>query len=57
MQSFNFVHGTLVLMHNTAIEKVLNHKMRPRYIGPLVVITRNKGGTYIVCKLDSVVYD
>ncbi len=44
-------------MCNTAIEKVLNCKMRARYIGPLVVVARNKGGAYIVCELDGVVYN
>jgi hypothetical protein len=39
-------------MRNTQIEKALNHKMRPRYLGPLIVITRNFGGTYVLCELD-----
>ena len=26
--------------------------MRPRYLGPLVVISRNCGGAYILCELD-----
>ena len=30
--------------------------MRPRYLGPLVVVSRNKGGAYIVCKLDGALY-
>ncbi len=57
MQSFNFVCSTLVLMCNMAIEKALNRKMCARYIGPLVVVARNREGTYIVCKLDSAVYN
>src|SRR3979490_2829578 len=40
-------------MRNTQIEKSLNRKMRPHYIGPLIVISQNFGGAYILSKLDS----
>jgi hypothetical protein len=39
-------------VRNTAIEKALNRKMHPRYTGPLVVVSRNHGGAYILCELD-----
>ena len=44
-------------MCNTAIEKSLNRKMRPRYLGPLVIVSCNKGGAYIVCELNGTVFD
>src|ERR1700677_171441 len=46
----------LVLIRNTAIEKALNRKMRPHYLGPLVVVLCNKGSAYIVCELDGTLY-
>jgi hypothetical protein len=49
---FEFKRGDLVLIRNTQIEKSLNRKMRPRYLGPLVVLSRNFGGAYIICELD-----
>ena len=31
--------------------------MRARYISPLVVISRNKGGAYIICELNGSVFN
>jgi hypothetical protein len=42
-------------MCNTQIEKSLNKKMRARYIGPLIVVSRNYGGAYILSELDGTV--
>ncbi|KAG6886720.1 hypothetical protein C0992_002678, partial [Termitomyces sp. T32_za158] len=52
IRDYNFDHGLLVLMQNSKIEVTHNKKMRPRYLGPLVVISRNRGGAYMLCKLD-----
>ena len=57
IKDFNFPSGRLVLMRNTAIEKSLNRKTRPRYIGPMVVVGRNRGGAYLLAELDGAVLD
>jgi hypothetical protein len=57
IQDYNFKLGDLVLQRNTAIEKALNCKIRARYLGPLIVISRNRGGAYILAELNSALLD
>ena len=54
---YNFKLRDLVLIRNTAIEKSLNRKMHARYISPLIVISWNKGGAYIISELNGSVFD
>jgi hypothetical protein len=42
-------------MRNTQIEKSINKKMCARYIGPLIVVSRNYGSAYILSELDGTV--
>jgi hypothetical protein len=55
IKNFVFKRGDLVLVRNTAVEKSLDHKMCPRYLGPYIVISRNTGGAYILAKLNSTI--
>ena len=55
--NYNFKLRDLVLIQNTAIEKSLNRKMCTRYIGPLIVISHNRGGAYIISELNGSVFD
>lgn len=57
IHDFDFQRGRLVLVRNTQIEKALNRKMRPRYLGPLIVLGRNLRGSYLLCELDGSVLD
>ncbi|EJT97563.1 hypothetical protein DACRYDRAFT_58827, partial [Dacryopinax primogenitus] len=47
--------GTLVLIHNTRIEKELDQKSKPQFLGPLVVVTWTARGSYVIADLDGAI--
>ena len=56
IKDYDFKRGSLVLVRNTRFDKTLGHKARMRYLGPLIILSRNRGGAYIVCELDGTVW-
>jgi hypothetical protein len=56
IKDFNFAPGSLVLVRNTRIENDLSRKMKPRYLGPLLVVRRNRNNAYVLAELDGSVH-
>jgi hypothetical protein len=55
IREWNFEPGRLVLVRNSQIEMDLGRKWKPRYLGPLVVVKRNRNGAYQLAELDGTI--
>ena len=56
IKDFVFKPKDLVLIHNMAVENSLDKKMKPQYLGPIMVVVQNRGSAYIVAELNDSVW-
>jgi hypothetical protein len=56
IKDYKFKPGDLVIIRNTRIEKSLNKKAKMRYIGPLIVVRRTRGGSYLLCEMNGAMW-
>ncbi len=50
-----YQEGDWVLIRNSAVEKELDRKTKPRYLGPYVIVRRTRGGSYVIRELSGAI--
>src|SRR5882724_7012473 len=55
IQDYDLPVGSLILVQKSHIKKELNCKMKPCFLGPMVIVHRMQGGAYILAELNGTV--